>query len=70
MLEYTHIPPLHPSYQPLAEFFKDAVDFVLKGQMTPEEATNYVVQKIQADPELAETIEIVGSIPTGWEISP
>ncbi|MCE4603906.1 MAG: extracellular solute-binding protein [Aeropyrum sp.] len=70
MLNYTNVTPLHPAYQPLAEFFKEAVDLVLKGQMTPEEATNYVLQKIQADPEIAEMIEVVGSIPQGWSIGP
>ena len=66
MLEYTNITPLNPAYQPLAEFLKDAVNFVLKGQMTPEEAVDYVLNKIKADPELAAMIEIRGSIPTGW----
>ncbi len=66
MLEYTNITPLHPAYQPLADIFKEAVDFVLKGQMTPEEATEYVLQKIRADPELAAMIEVRGEIPQGW----
>jgi inositol-phosphate transport system substrate-binding protein len=66
MLEYTNIPPLHPAYQPLAEFFKEAVDLVLKGQMTPEEAVKYILDSIKADPELAAMIEIRGSIPEGW----
>jgi len=66
MLEYTNVPPLHWAYQPLAEFFKEAVDFVLKGQMTPEEATQYVIDQIKADPELAQAIELRGEIPQGW----
>ena len=39
---------------------------MIRGQMTPAQAVNYVVQKVKADPDLSKTTEIVGSIPTGW----
>lgn len=66
MLEYTRITPMHPLYPKLAEIFKEAVDKVLRGDMTPEEAVNYIISKINADIDLKENTEIVGEIPTGW----
>ncbi len=67
MLEYTHLAPAHPKYPALADIFKEAVDKVLRGEMTPEEGVNYIIQKVQADPELAQNVEIQGEIPKGWE---
>ncbi len=66
MLEYTKFTPIHPLYPRLADIFKDAVDKVLRGEMSPEEAVNYIIDKIKADPELAENVEIKGEIPSGW----
>ncbi len=66
MLEYTKIPPKHPLYPKLVDIFKDAVDKVLRGEMTPEEAVNYIVSKINADVDLRDNTEIIGEIPTGW----
>ncbi|MEB2836310.1 MAG: extracellular solute-binding protein [Desulfurococcales archaeon] len=66
MLNYTHLTPDHPYYPKLAKIFADAIDKVIRGQMTPAQAVNYVVQKVKADPDLSKTTEIVGSIPTGW----
>lgn len=67
MLEYTHLAPAHPKYPALADIFKEAVDKVLRGEMTPEEGVNYIIQKVKADPELAQNVEIVGEIPKGWK---
>ncbi|NJE60492.1 extracellular solute-binding protein [Thermococcus sp. 21S7] len=67
MLEYTHLAPAHPKYPALADIFKEAVDKVLRGEMTPEEAVNYIIQKVQADPELAQNVEIQGEIPKDWK---
>lgn len=66
MLEYTTFTPMHPLYPKLADYFADAIDKVLRGQMTPEEAVNYLVQKINADPDLKDSTEIIGEIPTAW----
>ncbi|AEH25327.1 extracellular solute-binding protein [Pyrococcus yayanosii] len=66
MLEYTHFAPAHPKYPALADIFKEAVDKVLRGEMTPKEAVDYIIQKVQADPELAQNVEIVGEIPENW----
>ncbi|HIC99499.1 MAG TPA: hypothetical protein EYP08_07730 [Pyrodictiaceae archaeon] len=67
MLEYTHLTPKHPYYMKLASIFADAVDKVLRGEMTPEQAIDYIKSKVVADPDLKESVEFVGSIPTGWE---
>ncbi|AHF80569.1 extracellular solute-binding protein [Thermococcus paralvinellae] len=67
MLEYTHLAPAHPKYPALADIFKEAVDKVLRGEMTPEDGVNYIIQKVKADPELAQNVEIVGEIPKDWK---
>jgi len=67
MLAYTHLTPIHPQYPQLAKIFADAVDKVLRGEMTPEEAVNYIINKVKADPELAKAVEIVGEIPKDWQ---
>jgi len=67
MLEYTHLAPAHPKYPALADIFTEAVDKVLRGDMTPEEGVNYIVQKVKADPELARNVEIVGEVPKDWK---
>jgi len=67
MLEYTKLAPSHPHYPKLAEIFKDAIDKVLRGTMTPEEAVEYVVSKVRADPDLSESATIINEIPSGWE---
>ncbi len=66
MLEYTHLAPSHPLYPKLAEFFADAINKVLMGEMTPKDAVNYLIQKINADPQLSANVEITGNIPSGW----
>ncbi|AMM53127.1 ABC transporter substrate-binding protein [Pyrococcus kukulkanii] len=67
MLEYTHLAPAHPKYPALADIFKEAVDKVLRGEMTPEEAVKFIEDKIKADKELADNVEIKGEIPKEWE---
>ncbi|WP_457612180.1 extracellular solute-binding protein [Methanocaldococcus sp.] len=67
MLEYTHLAPAHPEYPALADIFTDAVDKTLRGEMTPKDAVNYIIQKINADPELKENVEIQGEIPKNWK---
>ena len=67
MLEYTHFTPKHPQYPKLADLFADAIDKVLRGTMTPEEAVDYLVSKINADPDLKDAVEVVGEVPTGWQ---
>ena len=67
MLEYTHLAPAHPKYPALADIFKEAVDKVLRGEMTPEQAVDYIIQKVKSDPELAKNVEISGEIPKGWK---
>ena len=66
MLDYTHFAPSHPYYPRLADILKDAIDKVLRGSMTPEDAVNYVVQKVEADPDLKDNTKIVGEIPKSW----
>jgi len=66
MLDYTHFAPSHPYYPRLADILKDAIDKVLRGSMIPEDAVNYVVQKVEADPDLKDNTEIVGEIPKSW----
>ena len=66
MLEYTHFTPIHPQYPKLADLFADAIDKVLRGSMSPEDAVNYLVEKINADPDLKDAVEITGEIPSGW----
>ncbi|MEB3816345.1 MAG: extracellular solute-binding protein [Desulfurococcales archaeon] len=68
MLNYTHLTPSHPYYPKLAGIFADAIDKVIRGEMTPAQAVNYVVEKVKADPDLSKSTEIVGSIPTGWKL--
>ena len=63
MLDYTKLAPSHPYYDKLAGILKDALDKVLKGQMTPDEAVQYIEQKVKADVDLAESVEFKGSIP-------
>ncbi len=70
MLEYTKLAPSHPYYSKLADYFAQAVDQVLKGQMTPEEAINFLKSSIQADPDLRNNVVIVGEIPEGWSLVP
>ena len=67
MLEWTHLTPKNPYYGQLASILADAVDKVLRGEMTPKDAVNYIIQKIKSDPRLAENVEIQGSIPEGWK---
>lgn len=67
MLEYTHLAPAHPKYPALADIFKEAVDKVLRGEMTPEEAVKFIEDKINADVELSKNVEIVGEIPKDWK---
>ena len=67
MLDYTHMAPNHPKYPALADIFAETVDQVLRGQMTPEEAVQHIISRIQADPELSQAVEIVGEIPSGWQ---
>ena len=67
MLEYTRLTPKHPYYMKLASIFADAVDKVLRGELTPEQAIDYIKSKVLADPDLKECVEFVGSIPTGWK---
>jgi len=67
MLEYTHLAPAHPKYPALADIFKEAVDKALRGEMTPEQAVNYIIQKVKADPELSQNVEIKGEIPKDWK---
>ncbi len=68
MLDYTHLAPSHPYYSKLADILKDAVDKVIKGQMSPADAVNYLVQKVKADPDLKDNTEIVGQIPKSWSL--
>ena len=67
MLDYTKLAPSHPLYPKLADILKEAIDKVIRGAMTPEEAVNYVLDKIQADPDLSKNVSIVGEMPSGWE---
>ncbi len=67
MLQWTHLTPKHPYYGKLAAIFADAVDKVLRGELTPEQAINYIIQKIKADPDLAKSVEIQGEIPKNWK---
>ncbi len=67
MLEYTHLAPAHPKYPALADIFKEAVDKVLRNEMTPKDAVDYIIQKVKADPELAKNVEITGEIPKNWK---
>lgn|GEM_PF-175389 len=66
MLEYTTLTPIHPLYPRLADIYRDAVDKVLRGEMTPEEAIDFIKSKVNADPELRDATEIRGDIPSGW----
>jgi len=66
MLEYTYFAPSHPYYPKLADLFTDAVDKVLRGEQTPEEAIDYLINKINADPDLKDNVIIQGEIPTNW----
>ena len=70
MLDYTHLAPSHPYYSKLADIFKDALDKVLKGEMKPADAVNYVIQKVKADPDLKDNTEIIGEIPAHWSLVP
>ncbi len=67
MLDYTKLAPSHPAYDKLASIYFDAVNNVVRGEMTPEEAINYIESKIKADPALKNEVEIVGQIPSGWQ---
>ncbi len=67
LLKYTHLTPMHPRYPQLADILRDAVDSVLRGERTPEEAVQYVISKIKADPELAKVVEIKGEVPSSWQ---
>ena len=67
MLDYTKLAPSHPLYPKLADILKEAIDKVIRGEMDPAEAVNYVVTKVKADPDLVENTEILGEIPSGWK---
>jgi len=67
LLKYTHLTPVHPLYPRLADILRDAVDKVLRGEMDPRQAIDYIKQKIEADPELAKNVEIVGEVPADWK---
>lgn len=66
MLDYTHTAPIHPLYPKLADILKDAVDMVLRNQKDPAAAVQYIIDTVNADPDLAAEVEIVGEIPSGW----
>jgi len=66
MLDYTHIAPIHPLYPKLADILKDAVDMVLRNQKDPAAAVQYIIDTVNADPDLAAEVEIIGEIPSGW----
>ena len=66
-LEYTRLTPKHPYYGKLASIFADAVDKVLRGEMTPAKAVKYIIAQVKADPDLAKSVEIVGEIPANWK---
>ncbi len=68
MLDYTRLAPSHPYYSKLADIYATAIDRVLKGQMSPSDAIQMIEASIQADPDLAETVEITGTIPSGWSL--
>jgi len=70
MLEYTKLAPSHPYYGKLADIYAQAVDQVLKGQMTPEEAIAFIEAKINADPDLRDNVIVTGEIPQGWSLTP
>ncbi|MEJ5229442.1 MAG: ABC transporter substrate-binding protein, partial [Pseudothermotoga sp.] len=59
MLEYTNFPPMHPMYPKLAAIFAEVVDYVLRGQMAPDKALDYIISKINADLDLKESVKIV-----------
>ncbi|MEB3774489.1 MAG: extracellular solute-binding protein [Desulfurococcales archaeon] len=67
MLDYTKLAPSHPYYSKLAGVFKDALDRVLKGQSSPEDAVKYIENKVKADPDLRNNVEFINNIPTGWK---
>jgi inositol-phosphate transport system substrate-binding protein len=67
MLDYTRLTPINPYYPKLADIFADAVNSVLQGTMTPDQAVKYIEDKIKADPDLSANVEIVGTIPSGWK---
>ncbi len=66
MLDYTKLAPSHPLYPKLADILAETIDKVIRGAMTPEEAVDYVVQKVQADPDLSANTKVIGEIPSGW----
>jgi len=66
MLDYTHIAPIHPLYPKLADILKDAVDMVLRNQKDPAAAVQYIIDTVNADPDLAAEVEVIGEIPSGW----
>jgi len=70
MLDYTKLAPSHPYYTKLADIYAQAVDQVLKGTMTPEEAIQFIESKIQADADLRDNVIITGEIPQGWSLTP
>ncbi len=67
MLDYTHLAPSHPLYPALADIFKVAIDKVIRGEMNPSQGIKFVIEKIKADPELKDNIEIQGEIPKNWK---
>ena len=67
MLEYTHLTPKHPYYMKLASIFADAVAKVLRGEMTPKQAIDYIKSKVIADPDLKNSVEFIGNIPSNWK---
>ena len=70
MLNYTKLAPSHPYYSKLADYFAQAVDAVLKGKMTPAEAIDFLKSSVQSDPNLMDSVEIVGEIPSNWSLVP
>ncbi len=66
MLDYTNFPPMHPMYPKLAAIFAETVDNVLRGRMQPDKAVEFVINKINADIDLKQSVSIVGQIPADW----
>ncbi|GAB6147982.1 extracellular solute-binding protein [Stetteria hydrogenophila] len=67
MLDYTKLAPSHPAYDKLASIYFEAADKVVRGELTPEEAIDYIEAKIKADPVLKDEVVISGQVPSGWQ---
>jgi len=59
MLDYTSFEPMHPLWGKYKELLYKAIQAVELGKMTPEEALKFIIDSINADPELKEAIEII-----------